>query len=142
RNCLSYERQWQEPGGSEDSHGRALWGLGTVLGRSREKGLRGDAGRLFELSVPAAVNFKSPRACAFALLGLHEYLDSFPGDRPALGSTDILSNRLLSSYVATHSPGWEWFENSLSYSNARLPQALLRSGARSGNAEMEAAGLQ
>jgi len=142
RNCLSYERQWQEPGGSEDSHGRALWGLGTVLGRSREKGLRGAAGRLFELAVPAAVNFKSPRACAFALLGLHEYLDSFPGDRAALGAGDVLANRLLGSYRAHRSPGWDWFENSLSYSNARLPQALLRSGARSGNAEMKAAALQ
>src|SRR5258706_8134657 len=66
RNCLSYERQWQEPEGSEDSHGRALWGLGTVLGRSKDAGLRGAAGRLFELAIPAAVEFKSPRACAFA----------------------------------------------------------------------------
>jgi glycosyltransferase involved in cell wall biosynthesis len=142
RNCLSYERQWQEPEGSEDSHGRALWGLGTVLGRSKDDGLRGAAGRLFELAVPAAVEFKSPRACAFALLGLHEYLDSFPGDRAALNAAGILANRLLNSYQAHHSIGWEWFENSLSYSNARLPQALLRSGVRSANGEMEAAGLQ
>ena len=142
RNCLSYERQWQEPEGSEDSHGRALWGLGTVLGRSKDEGLRGAAGRLFELAVPAAVEFKSPRACAFALLGLHEYLDSFPGDRAALNAADILANRLLSSYQAHHSIDWEWFENSLSYSNARLPQALLRSGSRSANGEMEAAGLK
>jgi glycosyltransferase involved in cell wall biosynthesis len=142
RNCLSYDRQWQEPEGSEDSHGRALWGLGTVLGRSKDEGLRGAAGRLFELAVPAAVKFKSPRACAFALLGMHEYLDSFPGDRAALGAADVLANRLLTSYHAHHSAGWEWFENSLSYSNARLPQALLRSGARSANAEMETAGLQ
>ncbi len=70
RNCLSYDRQWLELEGSEDSHGRALWGLGTVLGRSADAGLRGAAGRLFELAVPAAVAFKSPRACAFALLGL------------------------------------------------------------------------
>ncbi len=73
RNCLSYERQWQEAGGSEDSHGRALWGLGTVLGRSKDAGLRGAAGRMFELAVPAALEFKSPRACAFALLGVLEY---------------------------------------------------------------------
>jgi len=142
RNCLSYERQWQDPEGSEDSHGRALWGLGTVLGRSKDQGLRGAAGRLFELAVPAAVKFRSPRACAFALLGLHEYLDSFPGDRAALSAADVLANRMLSWYQAHHSAGWEWFEASLSYSNARLPQALLRSGARNGNAEMEAAGLE
>src|SRR4029077_8525658 len=79
RNCLSYERQWQEAEGSEDSHGRALWALGTVLGRSKDAGWRGAAGRIFELAVPAAIEFRSPRACAFTLLGLQEYLDFFPG---------------------------------------------------------------
>jgi glycosyltransferase involved in cell wall biosynthesis len=142
RNCLSYERQWQEPGGSEDSHGRALWGLGTVLGRSKNAGWRGAAGRLFELAIPAAIEFKSPRAGAFALLGLQEYLESFPGDRAALTASDVLANRLLSSYRANHSVDWSWFENVLAYSNARLPQALIRAGMRAANEEMVSAGLE
>jgi hypothetical protein len=142
RNCLSYERQWQESEGSEDSHGRALWGLGTVLGRTKHAGLMGAAGRLFELAVPAAVEFKSPRACAFALLGLQEYLESFPGDRAALIATDALANRLLNSYLANNSADWKWFENVLAYSNARLPQALIRAGTRSANDAMVSAGLE
>jgi glycosyltransferase involved in cell wall biosynthesis len=142
RNCLSYERQWQEAEGSEDSHGRALWGLGTVLGRSKDAGLRGAAGRMFELAVPAALEFKSPRACAFALLGVLEYLDSFPGDRAALSASDDLANRLLNFYRATRSDDWKWFEDGLAYSNGRLPQALLRAGVRAGNEEMVAAGLE
>lgn len=142
RNCLSYERQWQEAEGSEDSHGRALWGLGTVLGRTRHAGLKGAAGRLFELAVPAAVEFKSPRACAFALLGLQEYLESFPGDRAALNAADALANRLLDSYLANRSIDWKWFENVLAYSNARLPQALIRAGTRSSNDAMVSAGLE
>jgi glycosyltransferase involved in cell wall biosynthesis len=142
RNCLSYERHWQEPEGSEDSHGRAIWGLGTVLGRTKDEGLRGAAGRLFELAVPAAVEFKSPRACAFALLGLLEYLESFPGDRAALNAAEALANRLLASYVANHTPDWKWFENGLAYSNARLPQALIRAGTHSGNDAMISAGLE
>ncbi len=142
RNCLSYERQWQEPEGSEDSHGRALWGLGTVLGRSKIAGWTGAAGRLFELAVPAAIEFKSPRACAFALLGLQEYLESFPGDRAALSASDVLANRLLNSYRAHRSDDWNWFENVLAYSNARLPQALIRTGMRAANDEMVSAGLE
>jgi len=141
RNSLGYERQWQEQEGSEDSHGRARWGLGTVLGRSKNAGLRGAAGRLFELAVPAGVEFKSPRACAFALLGLQEYLDAFPGDRAALAAAEALTDRLLSSYRANHSVDWNWFENVLAYSNARLPQALIRAGMRAGNDEMVSAGL-
>jgi hypothetical protein len=142
RNCLSYEHQWQESEGSEDSHGRALWGLGTVLGRTKHAGLMGAAGRLFELAVPAAVEFNSPRACAFALLGLLEYLESFPGDRAALNAADALANRLLNSYLATRSIDWKWFENVLAYSNARLPQALIRAGTRSSNHAMVSAGLE
>lgn len=142
RNCLSYERQWQEAEGSEDSHGRALWGLGTVLGRSRNAGWRGAAGRMFELAIPAAVEFKSPRACAFALLGLEEYLESFRGDRAALRASDALANRLLDAYRANQSEDWKWFESSLAYSNARLPQALIRVGLRAANDEMVSAGLE
>ena len=142
RNSLTYECQWHEAEGSEDSHGRALWGLGTVLGRSKNAGLRGAAGRMFELAVPAAVEFKSPRACAFALLGLQEYLDSFPGDRAALSASDALANGLLNSYKAHQSDAWKWFENGLTYSNARLPQALMRAGVRAGNEEMISAGLE
>jgi glycosyltransferase involved in cell wall biosynthesis len=142
RNCLSYDRQWQDLEGSEDSHGRALWGLGTVLGRTKGNGLRGAAGRLFELAVPAAVEFRSPRACAFALLGLHEYLESFPGDRAALNAADALANRLLNSYGASHSDNWNWFEDELAYSNARLPQALIRAGTRNGNDAMISSGLE
>jgi glycosyltransferase involved in cell wall biosynthesis len=141
-NCLSYECRWQEPEGSEDSHGRALWGLGTVLGRSKNTGLRGAAGRMFELAIPAAVEFKSPRACAFALLGLQEYLDSFPGDRAALNAAEALANRLLNSYRSNRSDDWKWFESGLAYSNARLPQALIRAGMRAANEEMVAAGLE
>jgi glycosyltransferase involved in cell wall biosynthesis len=142
RNLLSYERQWQETEGSEDSHGRALWGLGTVLGRSHDAGLRGAAGRMFELAVPAAIDFKSPRACAFALLGLQEYLDSFPGDRAALNGSDTLANRLLAAYRAHCANDWKWFENNLTYSNARLSQALIRAGLRMANEEMVSAGLE
>jgi len=142
RNCLSYQREWQELEGSEDSHGRALWGLGTVLGRTKDAGLRGAAGRLFELAVPAAVEFKSPRACAFALLGLLEYLEAFSGDRAAVNAADALAKRLLESYQAHRAGDWKWFENVVSYSNARLPQALIRAGTRSENEVMVNAGLE
>jgi hypothetical protein len=142
RNSLSYEHQWRETDKSEDCHGRAVWGLGTVLGRSKNAGLRGAAGRLFELAVPAVAEFKSPRACAFALLGLEEYLDSCPGDCAALISAEAIANRLLDSYRANCSVGWNWFENVLAYSNARLPQALIRAGMRVANEEMVSAGLE
>jgi glycosyltransferase involved in cell wall biosynthesis len=140
RNFLSYGRQWQEKVGSEDSHGRALWALGTVLGNSRDAGLRGAAGRLFQASFLATLMFTSPRAWAFSIMGMQAYLDWFPGDRVVQDSRNALANRLLTIYEQTASGSWHWFENSLSYSNARLPQALLLAGWHSGNSRMIEAG--
>jgi glycosyltransferase involved in cell wall biosynthesis len=142
KNFLRYDRRWNEPVGSEDCHGRALWGLGTVLGRSQDQGLRGAAGRLFEYSLPAAVEFSSPRAWAYTLLGIHEYLNSYPGDRDAQNVRTALSRRLLEMYELIRRPDWKWFENVLAYGNARLPQALLLVGSACSDDRMVSAGLE
>jgi glycosyltransferase involved in cell wall biosynthesis len=136
RNFLSYDRRWLENIGSEDSHGRALWALGTVLGHSGDTGLRGAAGRLFEAAAPVTLKFTSPRSWAFSILGMQAYLDWFPGDRVIQGARNMLANKLLDIYERSHSDTWHWFERSLSYSNARLPEALLIAGWRSDNKRM------
>jgi glycosyltransferase involved in cell wall biosynthesis len=142
RNFLGYDRKWLEDIGSEDSHGRALWALGSVLGQSQNAGLRGAAGRLFEAAVPAVLTFSSPRAWAFSVLGLQAYLDWFPGDRAVQNARNALANRLLDIYEHSRSATWHWFEKSLAYSNARLPQALILAGGRSRNKKMVAAGIE
>ncbi len=142
RNFLRYDRRWNEPVGSEDSHGRALWALGTVLGRSQDDGLRGATGRLFEFSLPAAQEFSSPRAWAYTLLGIQEYLRSYPGDRDAQKVQSFLSRRLLEMYESVGRPDWKWFENVLAYGNARLPQALLLVGSACSDDRMVSVGLE
>ena len=142
RNFLSYDRRWNETEGSEDCHGRALWALGTVLGRSTDQGLKCAAGRLFEFSLSAAVEFSSPRAWAYALLGIQEYLNSYPGDRDAQRVRSALSQRLLEMYESIRSTDWKWFENILAYGNARLPQAMLLVGSACSDDRMVSAGLE
>jgi hypothetical protein len=68
-------------------------------------------------------------------------LDWFPGDRAIQGARNVLANRLLDIYDRTHSSTWLWFEKSLSYSNARLSQALILAGWRSNNQRMIEAGM-
>jgi glycosyltransferase involved in cell wall biosynthesis len=142
RNFLAYDRRWNESAGSEDSHGRALWALGTVLGRSEDQGLRSAAGRLLEFSLPASLEFSSPRAWAYTLLGIQEYLNSYPGDRDAQKIRSVLSRRLLEMYESIRRPDWKWFENVLAYANARLPQAMLLVGSASSDDRMVSAGLE
>jgi glycosyltransferase involved in cell wall biosynthesis len=142
RNFLEYDRHWNETEGSEDSHGRALWALGTVLGRSTDEGLRCAAGRLFEFSFPAVLGFKSPRAWAYALLGIQEYLTFYPGDRDAQKIRSVLAQRLLEMYESVKGSDWKWFENILAYGNARLPQAMLLVGSACSDDRMVSAGLE
>jgi glycosyltransferase involved in cell wall biosynthesis len=142
KNFLRYDRRWNEPVGSEDCHGRALWALGTVLGRSKDQGLRGAAGRLFEFSLPTVLEFSSPRAWAYTLLGIQEYLTSYPGDRDAQKVRSALSRRLLGMYESIRRPDWKWFENVVAYGNARLPQALLLVGSACSDDRMISAGLE
>jgi glycosyltransferase involved in cell wall biosynthesis len=141
RNFLGYDHHWLEEQGSEDSHGRALWALGTVLGQSANQGLRGAAGRLFEYSLPAVVEFRSPRACAYSILGIQEYLHSYPGDRDAQRVRFALAQRLLAMYESVQRPAWKWFENVVAYGNARLSQAMLLVGSACGDERMLSAGL-
>ena len=141
KNFLAFDRRWSESEGSEDCHGRALWGLGTVLGRSADQGLRSAAGRLFEFSLPVSLEFSSPRAWAYTLLGVQEYLHSYPGDRDAQKVRSVLSRRLLDMYESVRSPDWQWFENVLAYGNARLPQALILVGSECSDDRMTSAGL-
>ena len=125
RNFMDFERRWLEPTGSDDSHGRALWALGTVLGRSGQRGLCGTASILFEKALPAILDTTAPRAWAFALLGIHEYLRRYAGDRAAQQARETLALRLLDLFTKHSAADWLWFEDVVTYANAALPQALL-----------------
>jgi glycosyltransferase involved in cell wall biosynthesis len=142
RNFMSHSRIWREEHGSEDSHGRALWALGTVVGCSADPGRHSLAGQLFHAALPAVASFTSPRAWAFALLGIEQYLHAFEGDRNIQGAGREIASRLLSLFRRTDQPDWPWFETRVTYCNARLPQALIATGSWTGDAAMTATGIR
>jgi hypothetical protein len=141
KNFMSYSRQWTEGCGSEDSHGRALWALGTLVGRSSDPGRQNLGGYIFHGAVPPVLEFSSPRAWAYTLLGIDEYLRAFQGDSNVQALGRALAEKLLGLLVRTRQPDWPWFEDRLTYCNARLAQALIVSGAWMDHAEMKKAGL-
>ncbi len=128
RNFLGFDRRWREITGSEDSHGRALWALGACVGRSRRTDLPPWAATLFEMAVAPTPTMTSPRAWAFSLLGIHEYGRRFGGDRLASQTREALTSLLVGLYEQTATSDWRWFEEIVSYDNARIPQALIVSG--------------
>ncbi|MCX7868445.1 MAG: glycosyltransferase family 4 protein [Terrimicrobiaceae bacterium] len=142
RNFLSFDRRWLEECGSEDSHGRAVWALGAVVGRTRHAQLRAWATSLFEMALPPVENFTSPRAWAFALLGIQEYLRVLHGDLLANRLRAELAERIEKLFEATASEDWKWCEPVVSYDNARLPQALISAGRWTANERQLRWGLE
>lgn len=141
RNFMAFDRRWLEDIGSEDSHARALWALGTVLGRTSRPALLGPARAVFEAALPASASFEYLRPWAFTLLALDEYLGRFAGDRAAARLRSVLAERLFECYQAHRADDWEWFEDGLSYDNAVLSHALMVGGAGLGRPDMVAAGI-
>jgi glycosyltransferase involved in cell wall biosynthesis len=142
RNFMSYGRQWLEDSGSEESHGRALWALGTGAARSRDEGRRKLSAQLFERCLGIAESFSSPRAWAFALLGIHEYLRALPQAAAAKAVRAKLTSELVRLWKSCATENWPWFEPSATYENARLCQALILSGRRMPEVEALEIGLE
>ncbi len=141
RNFMAYSRQWSEAQGSEDSHGRALWALGTVVGRSGDPGRQRLSNNLFHAALIAVHDFSSPRAWAFTILGIDEYFQVFEEDVGAQSMMKQLAERLFDLFERTHQAKWPWFEDAVTYCNAQLSQALIVSGARMDNDAMLERGL-
>ncbi len=128
RNFMGFERHWLEEVGSEDCQGHALWALGLCVSQAGHGSFQMLAAQLFELALPVAAEFASPRAWAFTLIGIDEYLRRFGGDRRASQIREALTTRLMQSYSDTADDNWRWFEEVVSYANAKLPHALILSG--------------
>lgn len=139
RNFMGYDRQWLESVGSEDSHGRAVWALGHIAGRSPRRRWRAIAAESLVPALSTVSSFSSPRAWAFVLLGLNELAGSADGIALAETSRGLqadLSGRLLDLLTKTRRSEWVWFEDYLTYDNARLAEALMVTGVSIGDSEM------
>jgi glycosyltransferase involved in cell wall biosynthesis len=141
-NHLSFTRDWLDEPGSEDCHGRAVWALGLGVGRSPYRSFQALAGQLFAQALPAVAGFSSPRAWAFALIGIDEYLRRLSGDRLVQQTRDTLTAKLLELFEKTAQPDWPWFEETLSYDNAKLAHALILSGHATGQPAVSKRGLE
>jgi hypothetical protein len=139
---MSYDRRWLEDQGSEDSHGRTLWALAACARHDTDLSRRRWAGALFARALGAVETFSSPRAWAFCLLGLDDYCAEVSGDQAAIRMRGLLADRLMAIFSSTQTDDWRWFEEVLAYDNARLPQALIRTGLATNTPTYIAAGLR
>ena len=142
RNFMTYDRRWLEERGSEDSHGRAVWGLGWAVALERPRELSDVILATFERAIEAMLDFQFPRALAFGLVGIHAYLRRFGGDMQIRNHREVLANRLFELYKKNATDEWPWIEDVVTYDNGKIPQALVMSGQWLGHPEMVEAGLR
>ena len=142
RNFMSFDRRWLEDTGSEDCQGHALWALGLCVSQTGHASFQMLAAQLFEQALPVAAEFVSPRAWAFTLIGIDEYLRRFGGDRRASQIREALMAKLTQRYADAATDDWHWFEEVVSYVNAKLPHAMILNGRSLNNPTMLELGLK
>jgi len=142
RNFMSFDRRWLETVGSEDCQGHSLWALGLCVEQAGQGSFQMLAAELFEQALPVAADFTSPRAWAFTLLGIDEYLRRLSGDRRANQLRETLTAKLMQRFTDAASADWQWFEDNVSYTNAKLPHALILSGLCTGDQPVLETGLK
>ncbi len=141
RNFMSYDRAWLEETGSEDSHSRALWGLGAAVIHAPTKPIRDMATRLFSDAIASIENFTAPRAWSFAIFGMSHYLKIFGGDARVKKIHETIAEKLYTLYKDSFKKDWPWFEDKLTYANASLSHGLIIAGQRLSRIDMFNAGV-
>jgi glycosyltransferase involved in cell wall biosynthesis len=124
RNFLSFNRNFLDEEGSEDSFGRTIWALGYLIHRSPKLAYREFGKELFEKSYPYFEQIKSLRGIANTVIGISYYLKSYPSDERMMQKMQIMAKYLAEAYYSNSSDDWQWFEDSLTYDNAILPLSL------------------
>ena len=142
RNFMSYDRRWLEEAGSEDVHGRAIWAIGMATALAPNEATMSFATRLLNDSLEAAERLASPRAWAFSIVGLHAYLERFPGDTNVRRIRTMLGDRLYDRFVENATDDWPWCEDTVTYDNAKLPDAMILCGQWAPNERMLEQGLR
>jgi len=142
RNFMSYDRAWIADDNWEDSHARAVWSLGMAVAIGCDKGEAAAALNLFHRSLNVLENLTHPRSMAFSIIGIHAYLSAYSGDSNARRIRGVLSKKLIKKFRQNAKDDWPWFEDRLSYGNARIPHALILSGQWMQDNEMFTTGLK
>jgi hypothetical protein len=127
-NFMSYDRAWLDAVGTHDSCGRAIWSLGYGVRYAPTAAWRRVCRQMLDRSLQAVDWLDFPRAEAYTMIGLAHaaVAEAAPGYRSVLRK---LAERSMRRYDENQEPQWTWYEQQMTYDNARLPEALIRAGA-------------
>ncbi|MCS6815865.1 MAG: glycosyltransferase [Blastocatellia bacterium] len=140
-NFMDYSRRFSDNVGTEDTLGRALWGLGVAIAYSPNEGMRALAREMFERAFPQ-ITLRHPRAIAYTICGLYNFLRRYDGAAQVRRRVAELATQLLELYAQNRAEDWLWFHEALTYGNAKIPHALLLAYRATGEEEFKKVGLE
>ena len=125
-NFMSYDRRYLDRNGSDDTLGRVMSGLGAVVRWGPNQRFRDQAQNMMEKALPRLGELEYLRGKAYSMVGFHHLLQRLTGASRFRELLEKFANDLVASYKAHKTNDWHWFENTMTYGNARLPDALFR----------------
>ncbi len=125
RNFLSFNRNFLDEVGSEDSFGRTIWALGYLMKNAPNDAYFQTGSLVFFNAAPNFEKLKSIRSIANTMIGVSYYLKSNPADDSMTERLRSMAVNLVEHYHKNVSNNWNWFEPLLAYDNGILPLALL-----------------
>ena len=123
RNFMNFNRTWLKNEPVNDALGRVLWAFGTVMATPPSPSYLSIVKDCFDKSAKY-VSTQHPRGKAYSIFGMSDYLKQFPGASDIKRQLILATDELMMLYKKNSAPGWQWFENTLTYDNAVLPYAL------------------
>lgn len=125
---LNFKREWTDEADIPDAYGKAVMALGYYVYSDNNSNYAHAVKNLFESSMEQAGNIRDLRTAAYSMLGLYYYILVY-GDKTdsafnAMEFMKKLAKFLIESYEAHKDVSWHWFEETMTYDNFRLPQAL------------------
>lgn len=122
-NFMDYSRQFLDEEGSEDTLGRAIWGLGAAVRFAPTEGFRNLAREMFEKAIEG-ISLNYPMSRSYTILGLYSFLQRYSGATGIRRLLQSTADELVESYQPVKD-GWKWFAGKVSYGPAKICQALL-----------------
>jgi len=123
-NMLLFDRQFGDERGSADCFGRALWASGRATNSWLVENHRTNAKKMFYRALPWVQELEDLRPIAFSIIGIAEMLKAGENKPVLLENIEFLAEKMKGFFVENNVENWKWFENILTYDNARLPQAM------------------
>ena len=122
-NLMSYDKRFVDEVGSEDSFGRTLWATGRLVNSKVNENLKKSAKFIFDNGIKHIYELDSVRSKVFSLIGLYNYYKVYNAE-DIKDKIKLLADKLIDHYSEISDDNWFWFEDSLTYSNGKIPEAL------------------